>query len=349
MAYQILNPGMRYWFAPDYTGVVGYVVVSGYHVVAGAPICSPEQSARVAAAFEHDTRLLGRRVCYFGAQDRLAGMLGQRGPIARVLLGAQPVWEPGAWGGIVDTKASLRAQIARARNKGVITEIWPAEHATNHPALLHCLAEWLATRGLPPMHFLVESDTLSRLQDRQVFVAQRDNEVVGFAIASPIVQRNGWLIEQIVRGQSAPNGTAERLIDTMMRSLAGAGAGYVTLGLSPLSRMVRDQDEAQQPFWIKTLLAWTRAHGRRFYNFDGLDSFKAKLQPLYWEPVYAITNERAISLATLYAIAGAFGGISPVRFLSDALIRALAQELHWAERWVQHAVGKYRPHRDKLG
>lgn len=161
-----------------------------------------------------------------------------------------------------------------------------------------------------------------------VFVAQRGDEVVGFLVASPISARNGWLIEQIIRGRRAPNGTTELLVDAAWRHLAATGADYVTLGLSPLSR--RSGVEApRQHLWLRALLAWVRAHSSRFYNFEGLDAYKAKFMPETWEPIYAITNERRIGLGTLYAIAGAFGQTSPVLLVLRALGRALRQEAAW--------------------
>jgi phosphatidylglycerol lysyltransferase len=325
MAYQILNPGMRLWFSADGEGVAGYVCANNHRVVAGAPICPPERLAETAAELAADTRRAGQRLCYFGAQERLHHLMAGRGPASALLLGAQPVWDPRHWHAILGGKASLRAQLARARNKGVTVRPGPASDPL---ALQRCLNEWLRTRGLPPMHFLVEWDLLPRLLDRRLFVAERAGRTVGFLIASPIPLRNGWLIEQIIRGRMAPNGTTELLLDAAVRALAKEGAGYVTLGLAPLSRAV---PQGPVPSWpVRLLLSWVRVHGRRFYNFEGLENFKRKFQPEGWEPIYAVTDRRRVSPRTLYAIAGAFGGTSPVLFLGRALLRALAQEAHWA-------------------
>jgi phosphatidylglycerol lysyltransferase len=284
--------------------------------------------AGVAAAFADDARRKRLRVCYFGAQSRLAAIFAETGRAGQLLLGAQPIWDPQHWPSIFERKSSLRAQVARARNKGVQVQEWPAERATDNPGLLVCLKDWLSTRGLPPMHFLVEPVTLGRLHDRRVFVATRGQGVVGFLVASPIPLREGWLVEQIVRSPEAPNGVAELMVDTAIRTVAADGSHYVTLGLAPLSRRARDDAHSPRP-WIRLLLHWMRLHGRRFYNFDGLDAFKAKLQPQEWEPVYALTRERSVGLRTLYAIAGAFGGRSPIVFVSRALLRAARQELDW--------------------
>jgi phosphatidylglycerol lysyltransferase len=330
MAYQILNPGIRRWFSADGEAVIGYVQAGRSRVVAGAPVCAAERLAEVSRAFAADARRAGRWVCYFGAQERLIELLGEGGPISTLLLGAQPFWDPRRWAAIVDGKASLRAQLHRARNKGVRVRPLPAGGTEQQAELQRCLSEWLERRGLPPMHFLVEWNILPRLLDRRLFAAEREGRVVGFLVASPIPARNGWLIEQIIRGRGAPNGSNELLLDAAMRTLAAEGAGYVTLGLSPLSRAV--SQEPPPPWKIRWLLAWVRVHGRRFYDFEGLERFKSKFQPEGWEPIYAVTNRPRISLSTLYAIAGAFGGTSPVLFIGRALLRALRQEARWILR-----------------
>ena len=326
VAYQILNPGMELWFAEDGDAVVGYVTHAGVRVVAGAPVCARERLASVAAEFEDAATARRERVCYFGAGERLERVLASSASHAFVLLGAQPVWDPHDWERGVGRKASFRAQLRRARNKEVRVSEWPAATAHEHPALRRVLAEWLATRGLPPMHFLVEPETLGRLDDRRIFVAEQGGAVIAFLIATPVPAQSGWLIEQWPRGRAAPNGTVESLINEAMIAFASAGARYVTLGLSPLSRHAPPA-LTRVPLWLRLTLAWVRVHGRRFYDFDGLDAFKTKFAPVRWEPVYAIANDREFSPRMLYAIGGAFSNGSPVLFVARGLAWAVRQEL----------------------
>ncbi len=326
MCYQILNPGIRLWFPEDRDAVVGYVEAYGFRVVAGAPVCEPSELSRIVSAFANDSARDGKRVCYFGAQERITSVLGAMGAVATLILGSQPVWHPGNWEARVSSKSSLRAQFARARNKGVTVRLWSSDLAAGNLDLKRCLDEWLETRGLPPMHFLVEPETLERIYDRRVYVAERDGRNIGFIVASPVPLRHGWLIEQIIRGADAPNGTAELMLDTTVRDLARAGSEYVTLGLSPLS--IRSGiPQVPLAAWIRILLAGVRLLGSRFYNFDGLDSFKSKFLPDRWEPIYAITSERRVSFRALYAIAGAFSGVSPVSFIIRATVREMKREL----------------------
>lgn len=327
-AYQILNPGIAHWFAAAGDAVIGFVQHCGVRIVAGAPVCAKERLLDVVAEFERASAAADCRVCYFCAESRLETTLANSARHSMVLLGAQPTWRPQYWPAIFQCHASLRAQLKRAANKAVTVSEWPVERAGREPALLACLREWLATRSFPTLHFLVEPMTLERLYDRRVFVAERKGEVIGFCIASPVPRRRGWLIEQIIRGANAVNGTSELMVDAAVRAMAVSGSEFVTLGLSPLSRRAAVQPLAN-PLWLRLGLDWVRAHGRRFYNFDGLDAFKAKLQPENWEPVFAISNEVRFSPLTLYAIASAFTQSSPLKATTHALLKALMTEFGW--------------------
>lgn len=343
-AYQLVNPGLEYWFAAAGDAVVGFVTRHGTRVVAGAPICAAERLAEVCAEFERDADARGEKVLYFHAAERLERVFHESPTHATVVIGAQPSWDPTRWPDILSQRASLRAQLNRARNKGVRVEEWSAEQATGNTALERCLREWLATRHLPPLHFLVEPETLGRLFDRRVFVATRDGRPVGFLVASPVPARDGWLVEQIIRGRRAPNGTAELLVDAAMRAMAAGGARYLTLGLVPLSQRAEAAQD-RNPFWLRALLAWVRAHGRRFYNFAGLESFKAKLLPDTWEPIYTVIDRPRFGFWSLYAIAAAFAEGSPVLMVLRAMLRAVRQELRWlAQRWARRGEHR-REHR----
>jgi lysylphosphatidylglycerol synthetase-like protein (DUF2156 family) len=326
-AYQILNPGIALWFSAVGDGVVGFVRHRSTLVVAGAPVCALDRLGVVAAEFVAHARKHGHRVCYFGAGDRLESRYANDAAWSRVLLGAQPVWDPREWSSAIAKRSSLRAQFNRARNKGITVAEWVPCDAENNLQLRRCLMEWLATRRLPPLHFMVEPETLNRLQDRRVFVAERGaHGVVAFTVLSPVPARNGWLVEQIVRGSNAPNGTAELLIDSAMLAIGAAGATYATLGLSPLSQRAAISPP-HQPLWLRLLLHWVRLHGARFYNFGGLDTFKAKFNPQSWEPIYAIAEGKRFSPTALYAIAGAFSGGAPIRLVARAFLSAALEEL----------------------
>ncbi len=342
-AYQILNPDILLWFTPDRTAVVGYVRHFKVRVAAGAPVCEASCLAEVVAAFEQDAAENGERVCWFAATTRLQNALAGTASHDTLVIGAQPVWNPMHWADILRANGSLRAQLNRARNKGVGVSEWSQERASGNPDLQRCLDEWLAHHLLPTLHFLTEPVTLDRLTDRRIFVAEEQGIPLGFLIATPVPSRNGWLIEQFVRGSHAPNGTMELLVDGVMQTLAKEGGEYLTLGLAPLTQRAHIPSRPMR-FWLRVTLAWARMHGQRFYNFEGLDAFKAKFKPEYWEPLFALSNEPRVSLRTLIAVAAAFSDASLLGTVARALGSAVRQEA----RWLKDRA-KRKPPRDKKG
>jgi phosphatidylglycerol lysyltransferase len=334
VSYQILNPGIRHWFSRERDAVTGYAPFGKTWVVAGAPVCAPERLAAAAAELEADAAARGARVLYFGAGERLERAYAARPDHALVRLGAQPVWNPGEWAGIVARKASLRAQLNRARNKHVHIAEWPAARASASDVLRDVLREWLATRGLPPLSFLVLPDILHNLDDRRTFVAERDGRVIGFLIGTPVPARQGWLVEEWPRTRDAPNGTTHSLVDAAMRAFAADGASYVTLGLAPLAEHGGGAI-AGQPAWLRVVLRWVRAHGRRFYNFAGLEAFKASMQPMEWEPIYAIAPGGRFTPRMLRAVAGAFSAGNPELLVARAVVSGAREEVR---RWSRRAV-----------
>lgn len=327
-AYQILNPGLDLWFSAAGDAVIGYVTHAGVRVVAGAPVCPLSRLRGVTAEFEQEAAARAERVCYFCAEGRLESLYRGVASHCMVSLGAQPVWDPVHLSAAVTSKASLRAQLHRATNKGVVVHERPPGTTGDTAELGECLQQWLAAKGLPPLHFLVEPWTIGKLADRRVFIATGGDRILGFLVASPVPARNGWLVEQIVRRPNAPNGTSELMLERAARALAADGSRYLTLGLAPLSRR-GDAADQRDPAWLRGTFGWLRAHGRRFYNFRGLEIFKAKFGPDRWDPVYAIANEPSFSPRSLYAIAAAFGGGSPALLIARAGLRAVRTEAAW--------------------
>lgn len=326
-AYQILNPGIELWFSSKRPAVVGYTRRAPVLVAAGAPVCADEALASVCDEFEAFARSQGYGVCYVCAEDQLRTVLAQSPRHTAIALGAQPVWNPGFWPNVIRHRASLRAQLHRAANKGVAVEAANAHQAAADPELRSVLHEWVAGRRLPPLHFLVEPNVLDGiLSDRMILVARQNQKPVAFLVASPIPARQGCLVELIARSHHAPNGSCELLIDSAMRHFAAEGCRYATLGLVALAHAA-DPEIRKNPAWLRALMYFARAHANRFYNFRGLEHFRLKMSPERWDAVYAVSNEPQFSVRTLYAIGAAFSEISPWMAIALGLRKAVREEI----------------------
>ncbi len=310
-SFQTLEAGFRYWFDGD-DAAVAYVATGGAWVVAGSPICAMSRLAEVSARFTAAALAAGKRVAFFAAEKRLVEAAALDG----FYVGEQPVWDATRWADTVAVTRSLREQLRRAHNKGVVVRRVDAGEldagAPLRVAIEALIERWRHDKPMAPMGFLVDVQPFDFAAERRYFVAEREGAVVGFLAAVPIFARRGWLLEDFLRDPRAPNGTAESLIDAAMRALAGEGSRYVTLGLAPLSGPVTG--------WLRA----ARRLSSPLYDFAGLRAFKAKLKPHAWEPIYLAHPRGSSSHVALVDALAAFARGSFLRFGGATLLRGPA-------------------------
>ena len=311
-SFQILEPGFSYWFASD-DACVAYVDTGRAWVAGGAPVADPARLAEVAAAFVERAREKGRRVAFFATERRFA----DHPSLKSVLIGEQPLWHPAEWSRVLEGAASLREQLRRARAKGVVVRRVARgkidDPSSDERRAIDSLVErWMGTKPMPPMGFLVEVHPYSFPEERSSFVAEQGGRLVGFAGVVPVYARNGRFIEDLVRAPGAPNGTIELLIDATMRDAERDGIEPVTLGLAPLSGDV--------PRGLRLAARW----GAAFYDFEGLQAFKAKLRPREWAPIFLSCPVSGSLHLAVYDSLSAFARHGLLRYGVEVVLRGPA-------------------------
>src|SRR3569623_852331 len=307
VSFQGLESGYHYFFDGD-DAVVAYVDTGGAWVAAGGPISPSARMREVARRFTYEDEDCGRRACVFASEGGCAEQLSS------LQIGEQPVWHASGWDEILAGASSLRYQLRRAKNKGVTVRRIHSKDLEPGTSLRRCLDElelhWQATHRMAPMRFLVQLEPLAFANERVLFVAERDDKMVGMASAVPVYARKRLFLEDFLRSPSAPNGTVELLVDAVMRCTPQLGMPDLPLGLAPLAGGVAR--------WLR-FAKWI---GGPLYDIDGLRTFKAKLRPNVWEPVYLCTagNRIAAQRDSLRAFAGG----SLIAFASRSLFRRRA-------------------------
>lgn len=320
MCWQTLNPELTLWFSENKEGVIAFTRHRNLIVTVGAPITAPENLLSFMREFEAYAKKEKLSVCYFAAEERLRKILSGESGYSAMILGAHPVWNPGNW----KTNKSITELIRYARRRKVIIQETLPENI-NDPDYRECLIDWLKKRKLPALGFLVNPPILTNIQGKKILTARQNGKVTAFLILSPVPKRNGWLIEHIIRGKNTVKGTCELLVDEAMRLAVKSGSCHATLGLAPLSQRA-EISYCENPYWVRGFFKWLYMFAGGFYNFKGLDYFKAKFKPSSWEPVYAIINKSGFSPITLYDIAGAFCRMSPFKFLTLGILRLIFEQ-----------------------
>ena len=345
-SFQVLEPGFHYWFA-DEDACVAYVDTGRAWLAAGAPLTDPGRLREVAERFHRSAVEAGRRIAFFGVEERMVDAL----PWPSLLIGEQPEWDPATWPEALRASGGLREQLRRARAKGVtIRTAGSSELVGSSPLrqqLEALVRAWLERHEMPPMGFLVQVDPLTLREEHRVVLAEQDRRLVAFLSAAPIFARPGWLLQNLIRAPDAPNGTTELLVDQAMRDAGsdseGAGSAMVTLGLAPLAGQV------------VPALRLARSAGSVLFDFEGLRAFKARLRPTRWRPIHLVYPPGQGAIRTVLDVLEAFARERPLSFGLRTLLRgptivvrllaallvpwtallALADSWHFPAPWVR--------------
>lgn len=299
-SFQILTSDLSYWFAGQ--ACVAYADVGGAWVALGGPIGPKETEAETTRLFMEEARRRGKRVRFFAFESQVPTDAG----LTALHIGEQPVWNPADWPNSLPSK--IRGQLRRDSKKAIVSlrlatpqEIEDPTSSTRR-GLDQVISQWLDSRKMAPMDFMVQLNPYYLARERRFFVAELEGKVVAALIAVPVYGRNGWFLETLLRDPRAPNGTVELLFSHAMETFAAAGSSYVTFGLCPLSGS------------SDNLTKLIRRGARSFYNFDGLRKFKGKLGPSDWEPVYLAFPEGDSPVSAMVDSLRAFLGGGFVRF-----------------------------------
>lgn len=311
-SFQVLEPHLQYWFDGD-DACVAYAECGGAWVVAGGPICAPERDLEIIEHFTAHARTRRKRVRFFALEQDISAA----SDFACLQVGEQPVWDPAGWEAALKTKRSLREQLRRARAKGVRVRLAEADEIddVDHPtrrAIDSMMERWLESRAMAPMGFVVHLDPYHLPEERRFLIAEQGDRVVGILIAVPIYARDGWFFEDVLRDPDAPNGTIELLFHHAMLQVAEEGSAHATFGLAPLSGTDHK------------LMRFIRDHTRWLYDFEGLRSFKAKLLPSEWHPVYLAYPKRERGVRAVIDTLTAFANGSWIGFGVRTLIHRAA-------------------------
>lgn len=278
VSFQALKTGARWWMDADPPvgtgGVVAYLPFGRSWIAIGRPLVAPDAVADAAQRFCRAARSHNRRPVFLGVEDATA-FAGYR----TLALGLQSVLKPSMWDATLRRWPRLREQLRRARAKGVtVRAVEPGELAPGSPLradVERLRGEWLRSRAMEPLGFLVEVDPFYAASEHLYFAASHRGRVVQFLSAVPIHASHGWLMEDMLRGRDAPNGTTELLIAALMQR-AGGDPAWITPGLTPLT--------GAMPPWLRL----TRRATVALYDFSGLFRFRSRLHPPSWTTVWLV-------------------------------------------------------------
>ncbi len=326
-SFQTLEDGYTYWFDPEADAMVAYIEVASYRVVAGPPVAGPEDLGGACQRFSQASFAQGFRVLWFSVSEDFLQALQNQPDMdwTSIPIGEQPEWDPENYTLKGKPRRSLRAQVNRAGNKGVVVHSVSPQELADQPGKLRAqielvLERWLAARKMSAMRFMVDLQPFTYPSERRYYIAEQGDRAVGFLAAIPVYARKGWFFEDVIRIPDAPNGTAEAMIHAAMQDAHDQQDAYMTLGLAPLAGV---EDGPGPHRWLRWIMKRCWLHLGVLYHFPGLHSFKTRFRPDRWNTQHLVATPGRMGLREIHAVLLAFAGGGLVSFGIDSLRRLL--------------------------
>jgi len=286
-----ITPGAMNWTMPGIDGAIIYGEFGRVWLAAGDPLARPEDIKPLVQGFMTAAGKAKRIAAFVPATERFARAAVQLG-LSAIKIGAAPYFDLEGWQPRGNSAKKMRAGVNQALRAGVRVESVDSfsEELKRETGEL-CL-QWLKTRrAATTFGWLLALDPFLRAERKKLFAARDSGDrLVGLLSASPIPARDGWYLEDVVRAEDAPKGTADLLVFEALQRLKAEGATMATLGTAPLAKEGVDDISTHDHPVIERALQLASQRLGPFYNFEGLRRFKAKFVATRWESEYALVQ-----------------------------------------------------------
>ncbi|OFZ83406.1 MAG: hypothetical protein A2583_08535 [Bdellovibrionales bacterium RIFOXYD1_FULL_53_11] len=290
-------------------GAIAFAETRHSFVAAAEPVCSKSDSVRMLEEFRDMAWNKNKSVMMIPVSEEYAEAARSLG-FDSLMIGSEPVF---------DLEISLpdpgRFHSARHLQSSGALVLMTGLDGLSKEQKKECddiLDEWLSIRWMSPLSFLNRVNPWEQGRHKRYFLLQHGGRCLGFIAAVPVWTENAWYLVDILRRKDSPPGTTELLICEAMRLLKNEGASWVSLGVSPLSR-IGEADRSKHPLLYR-LLALAYDRGNLVYRFKPLFEFKDKFCPTRYPLRYLIMYPPGIHPRKVLNLLHAFipGGIVEV-------------------------------------
>ncbi|MGH8460941.1 MAG: phosphatidylglycerol lysyltransferase domain-containing protein [Stenotrophobium sp.] len=283
-----LHQDGRVWRHPSSSGGIVFQRVGNVWLAAGDPISPASEQRSLVASFFEAALAAGAMPAFVPATEQFARNALDWGYTV-VKVGASPYFDLQSWDPRGNHARHLRWSINRARREDLHIEATSFQPTLADECREVC-ASWLATRpAAANFGWLFSLEPMCFGEHKRFFTARnRQGTLVGLLAASPIPDRKGWYLEDVLRRGDSPDGTADLLVYEALTTLRLEGYSEATLGTALLAEDGADLTPSST--WTVTQFGLRQAKKALgdVYHFDGIRNFKAKFVPSRWEGEYAI-------------------------------------------------------------
>ncbi len=275
LAFFKLRRDLRYLFAPDGNGFLGYRVVGNVLLVAGDPVAPRESLPALVREAAATAELHGLRLAALGAGRELLP-LWRAGGMRALYIGDEAIVETARFTLAGRPVRKLRQAVSRIEKAGFSAEVMHVEELDEETVaqLERVSAAWRG--GATERGFTMAMDSLET-GSRVALARDAGGTVRAFLHLVPAYGRAAASLSLMRREPQTPNGLIEFLIVRAIDQLRVRGVEELSLNFAAFGRLV------ERPGLLAPLLRFASRH----FQIESLYRFNAKFSPR-WEPRYLV-------------------------------------------------------------
>jgi lysylphosphatidylglycerol synthetase-like protein (DUF2156 family) len=273
----ILDPSCNIFSSPEIEGLIGYCENKGCIVVFGDPVCALSERAPLVEAFQTFCGTKKKNIIYLVASkeftewwmEKYDGGLISFGDELFVDPHRDPRWQTGKKG------ISLRGKIRHAERNGVTVHEYKGGNTTLEKKMELVAAQWLKNRDGPQI-FISTVRLFSERFGKRWFYARQEKKLVGCLVLNHLNAKEGWVLDRIMWVPSAPKGTSEKMVVSVMETIAKEDCHFLTFGASNGLALQYISGFSKTTAFLAQHLYRASSH---FFKLDGRRKFWEKFLP----------------------------------------------------------------------
>lgn len=293
----ILDLDCSIYQIPQIEGFIGYRLISGCAVVYGSPVCAPNHVHQLAKAFQEYCKEKKWNYIYIIVNKEFSQWGIKNICNVMIEVGEELIFNPKNDPTEGHRGHRLRNKINHALHEGLKVH----EYTQKDPALeqsMHDAGEaWLKARKGPQI-YLGKMNFFNIDKDRRCFYVMHQNRVVGAALLCRLEAQRGWLLKYLIATPTAPRGTSELLMNSLLETLRGEGCHYITYGMVPSSRLGEIAGLGKFVTWIAS---WTFQLSKLIFNLNQRKTYWLQFLPKT-EPAYLLFSSPKLRFQEISAV-----------------------------------------------
>lgn len=211
---------------PQVDGAIGYYKIGNCAIVIGDPICLPKDFAELTHAFHLHCQEKELKTVYFLVHCDFAHWAIAHGCRTLIQVCSELSINPTSF----REKQKLRWKINQSVQQGVLIKEYRNFEPSLENRIKKAIETWSKERSGPQI-YLGKIDFFHSNPEKRVFYAKLKDKIIGVLVLSPLDRFNGWVVSFHLALKSAPIGTTEHLMTSVVNSLASENCRFLCLGV----------------------------------------------------------------------------------------------------------------------